>query len=419
MGCHEACLWPLGPLALEAYCRDLAEFRAINMNWYHKIGTPENESGLYLSNLPDWDPDIVGISSTFDLCFNSTVLLSGVISEKYPNAVQVIGGHMVTDKWSDILYLTEAEACCIGEGEKAFRSYLETGEFSHPSWKTIRSSDEKILDDIDPNDVPCYDFDIYDVKPSGSIQISLSSGCFGRCYFCTLGASRLRRAKHKGVVKMMDELLEYNRKWNITKFFVVDDCPFEDKPYFRSILSFMKENNFKAHFFNLPFFNVETEEDCKLIASVDFEQWIGISPDCSCERVHREITEKRGSWSHVKDVVRWCRKYGLKVLLVILVGFPEETKDEIEGIVETYRDIEADHFGVRIVCPLPGSDFAEDVDLRKPLDILGKDYPCGPQCYVDGVDWTGDWLEMKVPILEQSLNVIAQMRRAKENYQIS
>jgi len=405
-------LLPLGPLSLEAYCRDLAEFKLVNMN-AHRLRSPMmGEDSLYSSYLPEWDPDLIGVSSSFDFGFDSAVKLKRALHSKYRGTPVVIGGHMTTFRWEELLK-AGFDACCVGEGESALRDLLMTRKFDHPQWKTELERGPEVVPwnknsgnffhhEVRPDDIPPYDFGAYDVPVGDSLPINLSTGCVGSCYFCTVSVNRSKRNRHRGIIRTMDDLTEYNRKWGVTKFFAVDDCPFEDRAYYRSVLKFIRDNGWKVHLFNVPLFNLE-EEDCELISSVSVYDNVGISPDASCERVFRNVG-KRGEWSDVKRVTDWFHKYGMKVLIVILVGYPFELRREIEGVVDEFSSVGADFYRVNIVQPLWGSDFYAEMSPFERPEMMTHDFLYKMVCQVDGSDWDRRWLEGIVPELERELN---------------
>jgi hypothetical protein len=391
---YEETLLPLGPLHLEAYCRGVASFSAINMNIMREQ-IAFTKSGVWklvalkrvtdhlqfyvkhLSNVSP-DPDVVSISAMFDFQLNTVQDLISVVRIRWPRAQVIIGGHMRVPQSLDV------DEVFIGDGEMVLRSWL--------------GGDER------PDPEMSLNYMLYHWKPLKSIPMVLSKGCNGSCSFCTV------KRRHSPVLGRSKETIVKEIEANETqRVLILDDCPFE-APGYSELLEAIADQKCYAHLFNIPFFKL-TRDDVKLISRLDPQGWASLTPDASCARVYTELAGKRGDWSRLAQVVDWFHEDGMKVAVVILIGYPGETKREIAEVPQTYSSVKADSFGVRIVQPLEGSRLwrdHQDLIVKKiPEDFVDK-----LSCSFDTPEWTHDWIEHIARPLENDLNREASKRNA-------
>jgi radical SAM superfamily enzyme YgiQ (UPF0313 family) len=365
-------LTALGPLQIEAYCRNEVEslWEVQNFNENKKLffntqmmcrgwPIPDHEV-FYRENLnKEFNPDIIGISAMFEYHYDTVIALSKICQEIYPNAFQVLGGNL--SQYKDIIQKTNIKAICFGEGEKPFLGLLKSKNRddylkSSPSWYTGDDSKQlkqNRLTNEELSHIPTLNLKLRK-NYNNSMPISFSYGCNGSCVFCTVHNTRKGGITHKELSVIKEEILYYYKSFGINSFCAIDDCPFEDQEYFIELLKFFKENNLKAHIFNVPFFNI-TEEIVKLISETFVYPQVALSADASCERVYKEIVKKKGDWNHLKQVIKWFQKYNIKAMVQMLIGYPGETKEEIENIPNVCKDLDADLYSICIVQPMTGS----------------------------------------------------------------
>jgi len=82
---------------------------------------------------------------------------------------------------------------------------------------------------------------------------------------------------------------------------------------------------------------------------------IFIGVEAGNERIRNEVVKKNVSDEAICNAVRICRRHGIQTKISLIIGFPTETKREINDTVAFGRRCKADLMGVRILVPFPGA----------------------------------------------------------------
>lgn len=72
-------------------------------------------------------------------------------------------------------------------------------------------------------------------------------------------------------------------------------------------------------------------------------------------RIRNEVVKKMISDEQIYDAVGWCWKYGIQSSLYMMLGFPTETKKELEDTINFPILAGSDFIGVHLTWPQPGS----------------------------------------------------------------
>lgn len=77
------------------------------------------------------------------------------------------------------------------------------------------------------------------------------------------------------------------------------------------------------------------------------------------ERIRNEVIKKKAKNREIADAVHWCREYGIQTNLFLMLGFPGETRKEIEDTINFGSKVQADLVGIHTTLILPGSELWE------------------------------------------------------------
>jgi radical SAM superfamily enzyme YgiQ (UPF0313 family) len=99
------------------------------------------------------------------------------------------------------------------------------------------------------------------------------------------------------------------------------------------------------------------------------------------ERIRNEVIDKKVDDKEIYDAIQLCKKYRIQTWLFLMVGFPSETKEDVEDTVQIGRKMGADFVGIHLTIPYPGTKIY-DYALEKNLidhDLFDK--------FAQGIEW--------------------------------
>jgi radical SAM superfamily enzyme YgiQ (UPF0313 family) len=271
----------------------------------------------------------------------------------YKDAMVIAGGPTAIVKKT--IFINYFDAICMGEGEVPLAELIkaENKELylkEKPYWY-IRGKEYTelyLLQDLDS--LPPINFDfIHDLflKRGKVVNTYFSRGCISNCTFCSIGIVQgEKKFRQSGAKKMIEDLKYYLGKYNSFSLYMLDNILDITSPDVKEFLKFVIENkdkislapaphNFSTSFF-VHFLCID-EEGILLLKQLGVTE-IMFRTDASCERVYKEIVNKKGSFETLKESIDLCKKHGLEVYINALVGFPGETEEEIKNVRKYYRN---------------------------------------------------------------------------------
>jgi radical SAM superfamily enzyme YgiQ (UPF0313 family) len=203
-----------------------------------------------------------------------------------------------------------------------------------------------------------------------------SRGCLFNCVFCTGDHDVFKgRVRRRSVWHVLEEIQQLTDRWHI------DFLKFADAEINSSLgwlQSFCKEKinrgitvpwagNIHAALMNYDTLRLMKETNCR-------EIWIG------CESGSPHVLKEMGKGitpEQIKQVFEWARQVGLRRRAYFMVGFPTETPEDFKMTMQLAEEVDADTYGMTILCPYPGttlySDAYSTVDWSN-ADEYGNDF---------------------------------------------
>lgn len=267
---------------------------------------------------------------------NLTIIMGG------PAAIE-LGDTALKNKWVDYHV--------VGDGEEAFINALE-GKFDHPSLNSNipHAISNEIFENSPTPDYSDIDFEKYrnfDLEDNRIFLIG-SRGCVFDCSFCNVPA--LMKYRYKNGVKFAHEVKETQKKYKPKFIEFADSLINGNLTQYRNLIKTLAELN-KLEPDSIPrivsFYRIRPmaqtrEEDFRLMAESGFYRLkIGVESGSEQVRTHIGKTETEEEIFYTFEM---CRKYNLKVNLLIIVGYPTETVKDFEQTVDLLKKISSRGF---------------------------------------------------------------------------
>jgi hypothetical protein len=234
----------------------------------------------------------------------------------------------------------------VGDGEDAFLNALE-GKFDHPSMNSNKphAISNEVFAELPPPDYSDIDFERYrtiDPKQNRVFLIG-TRGCVFDCSFCNVPA--LMKYRFKDGIKFAHEVKDIQRKFNPEWIEFADSLINGSmREYRKMITELARLNNEEPEtkpkivaFYRIRPMRQTLEEDFKLMSESGFYRLkIGVESGSKDVRDHIGKTETD---EEILYTFEMCRKYNLHINLLIIVGYPTETKADFEKTMDMLRMI--------------------------------------------------------------------------------
>lgn len=329
--------------------------------------------------------DIVGITTMFLHEWPLVRELAAAVKARRPDVFCVLGGENATAFAPWILEQSEdVDACVLGEGEAtmveladriaegkplhgmtgvAFRDsvageVVDTGLSIRIGQRELNSADLRPAWDLVPLEAYWEHYPFFGVHRGRSMNILGTRGCPYKCTFCSSPQMWTTRYVVREPEDVVDEIVEYVERYGIRNVNFVDLTAATNRKWTLGLCDAL-EARAPGISWQLP---VGTRIEA-IDAEVLQRLWdtgcrnITFAPESGSERL-LEIMDKRVKLDKVLQAVREGNEIGLKTMINILIGHPEETWRDLRKSTRfllTAAWQGCSDIAVMMFCPYPGS----------------------------------------------------------------
>lgn len=194
-----------------------------------------------------------------------------------------------------------------------------------------------------------------------AVQMHTSRGCPYRCYFCLWNQVMYREGKYRtfSVKRVVDEMELIVKKFNAKEIYIDDDDFTINKNRVREICDEIMKRGLKLKW---SFMGDAINLDEKLISRLSESGCIGIK--FGVESANKEVLKTLGkpvNLEKVKDMVKWCKKYGIRTHATFTFGLYNETIGSLNETLEFAKKLDTDSVQFSIATPYPGTRFYNEL----------------------------------------------------------
>jgi anaerobic magnesium-protoporphyrin IX monomethyl ester cyclase len=405
--------WPLGILSIESYIKksrpqlsveivDLNRtfLKDINASADYKEGLKEitdNYTQFLTKEIIDIcqreQVDIIGLSALFDISLSSLLLVAEEVRKAAPNTLIIAGGYPCTNFAADIIARNPAvDAICLGEGEVPFaeliaaddkKEYLNTS--SYFVTKAHKGDTKGFIPDI--NDIPRLNYDGYIAKYGDEVIkeyvnvlnggkgafgtegiVMTTRGCPFSCVFCAAHSIHGRSMRYLSIERVKEEIDYWIDNYNVATINIIDDHFLADVGRAIEIIDYICGRGRNVFFANTLSFVPVTKEfvDCLVRNGI---KDIHFALESGSTRVLRDIMHKPVTLRRADEVLSMFKGTGIFVKIALLVGFPDETVDDIKEALQYLRKAEYHWATISNLIPISGS-----VVYKQIIEVSGTEY---------------------------------------------
>lgn len=383
----------------------------------------KNQSILYglstediLARIEKAKPDIIGISVLFSFLILEVFELCEIIKRHFPHIPIVLGGQHPSGAPEDVMKCEYVDYVIVAESDQSMVFFLESlngrlprnevpnlyyresGEIKNTllrytpvtkgmGWSYYTLKNAGIPDDLDKlpfpawNIFPLEDYWNSDVRIGGgdvvrkrhAVMIS-TRGCPHACYFCTSplmsGYRGYRMRKNEEVLREIRWLVS---QYGVGEIAFLDDNFFVSKPRVKRLLK-MIAKEFPDIYFHVPGgteVNALDHEMVDLMAEANFYK-VQIAIEAADQGVQNSLIDKKVKVDQVPETIDYLKSRGIETRALFMIGFPGETRAQIQKTIDLAKSLDVDDFYISIVTPLPGTPVYDEC-IQKGLFVDGFD----------------------------------------------
>lgn len=341
------------------------------------LGIFRDWQNLLVKKLKEFDPDLIGMTSTSPL-FPEVAELSFIIRKLVRrNCILVLGGPHASVLPEESLLQSAFDLVVKGDGENSLSSIIKGEEYKGIPGIYYREGEEvkstpgsNPVMDLDSLPFPAYD--LYDIskyktprivaRKNPSVVYMTSRGCVYRCTFCSRYVYETK-VRFKSPEVVIDEI-KYFKKLGIRCIRLADDMFSTDMPRAKRICELMIKNNLKIPWaltnglrtnkVDLELLKLAKRAGCYEVA-FGFES----GDQNSLDSINKGIKVEDGF-----KAMELVRKAGLDSLGYFMFGLPGDTEESLVKTTEYAKKLNPAMAKVTITVPFPGTRLFDDMEEK-------------------------------------------------------
>lgn len=373
-GCRSNTRWPhtrkdkylLFPIYL-AYTSAIVEKEGIDTKIIDAVAD-DMDSRKFIESVKAEQPDYCFIESSTPT-IGQDILNAKAIKDNTNSKVFLMGAHPTVfhsqliekNKWLNGVIRGEFELTVkdISSGLQ----YSDIPGLTYLNGSEVKvNPDRKTIDDLDQFPFPAwhqfnlkkYETHLY---TSPSALIIATRGCPFQCTYClwpqVLYGHKQRKRSPQNICDEIEKLIELYKirhirfdddTFALNKQYVIDCC---DEIIKRGLHKKITWNCF-GHISqpDLKMYQKMAEAGCNKIA-------VGV--ESGSEKILK-IMKKKVDIEQAKETVKSCRKAGIEIYCDFMIGFPEETEEDINESIKLAVELDSDYIQVSYTVPYPGTE---------------------------------------------------------------
>jgi len=349
-------------------------------------------------------PDVVGISC-WSTTYPEAVKILETVKSINKDIITIMGGVHATTYPDRTMEHKEIDFLFRGEADLLFPVFLDELAKEHPNYENVpglayRSHDSLIKnppeyrDNIDEINWADYDaIELEEYIESGyrlhtsikrNAPVWVTRGCPYRCTFCTAPLQNGKKVR-KHSVKYMMKLVRYlYDEKNVRQINIVDDNFTFHTEYAKEFCRAIIGLDLKDLQFSTPNGIRMQRTDKELLQLMKEAGWrsLIIAPESGSRNVLKKM-QKDLDPDIVPDKVKEIREAGLKCSGFFIIGYPDETLEDINATINLIKKCRLNFFFLNNFQPLPGTPLYEELVRKGEIEdgLMPRNYSDGVRAY--------------------------------------
>lgn len=393
---------PLGLMYISSYLKKYGNAEKVSLLDYVialvRSSDYKNMEDFVTSLDIKFTPDVIAFSLNFSASYVFFEKCLGILKRKWPEAIVVVGGVHATNTTAKLLELNNVDYVVRGEAERSFSEFINQLSLQKKiSVQGIYSKDNisdatalKISDlVVDLDELPFPGWELIDMEAyvtslgrqremgtehHRTASLFTTRGCPFQCIFCSAHTVHGRKMRFRSAENIAEEIKLLYQKYGVNLFMPEDDLFIADKERALKKLKAIKDLNIPGLEIQLPAGLSVNTLDVEII-----DELISVGLKIAClaiesgsEYVQRNIIKKNCDLKKARWLVDLFKIKGLIVRCFFILGFPGETREQMQETIDYAKSLKIDWCLFPIATPLVGSEmydkFVEMGAIRDDID---------------------------------------------------
>lgn len=325
-----------------------------------------------------FSPDLVGVSCLFSAKEMDLLNVCRIVKEINQKIITVAGGAHPTMKYNEVLKDINLDFVIMGEGEYSFLNLVNSlnneSDLSQVDGLAYKNRNEILLnpktnyiENLDELPLPARHLlkmqkYINTSSPHSGVRrhpftsMITSRGCPYRCTFCVIRNIWGGKARFRSAGNVLMEIEHLIKTYEIKEVHFEDDNITADNQRAKELFSGIINNNWDLNLSSPSGLAVSTlDEDLLLLMKKAGYFSITIAIESGDPDVLK-LMRKPVNLERVKVVVDAARKVGLKIKGFFILGYPGETKAQMQKTIDFAISIGLDWSLFFVATSIPGSE---------------------------------------------------------------
>lgn len=315
-------------------------------------------------------PNIVGVTSTTPTIREALATIK-TVKGGCPNAITVIGGPHVTFLPAETLReCPQLDVVCIGEGERTILELAQAierkaslssvrGIVYRSGDRIVKTQPQPVIDDLDSLPFPArhlLPMDKYTIFGRKSVigHLLTSRGCPFSCTFCASSLILGKRFRGRSPKSVVNEIEQVVSKYNLGSIEFSDDEFTLDRKRAEGICDGIKRRGLDILWACSSRVDTVSKELLRKMKEAGcFLIYYGV--ESGSQRI-LNLMRKGTRIKRVIDAIRWTKEVGIETLASYIIGFPGETREDMEKTISFAKRLSTDYAQFSLATPYPGTE---------------------------------------------------------------
>ncbi|MEW6170179.1 MAG: radical SAM protein [Candidatus Omnitrophota bacterium] len=378
---------PLGLMYLAAYLKE----KNINveiLDVFMGLESIAAEDNFFRSGISDeeiknkiieYNPDIVGIASMFTMHSKGVHDVAKIIKSVSQDILVIVGGSHASSLPEVVLEDDNIDIVVMGEGEETLveiiNKFKEKQDIFEIFGTAIRQNNKikinkhrEFIKDMDTLPYPARDLVDMSVYLNDKYRnllamatpranVITSRGCPYYCPYCSIHSIWKHSWRAISAKKVVDEIEFLVKKYGIREIAFQDDNLTLDKKRMHQICDEILKRKLNIKWCTpngVAIWTLDKELLRKMKRSGCYKLTFGI--ETGSLNTQRFIRKTHIDLEKSKEIIRYCNKIGMWTHSAFIIGFPYETKEDIEETINYAISSDLDLAAFFIATPFPGTE---------------------------------------------------------------
>jgi magnesium-protoporphyrin IX monomethyl ester (oxidative) cyclase len=194
------------------------------------------------------------------------------------------------------------------------------------------------------------------MKPPRANMVT-SRGCAFNCIFCSIHSIWGHKWRGRDPIKVVDEIEYLKKTYKIGEVAFQDDNVSLDRNRMEKICDEIIRRKLKIRWCTpngIAIWSLDKPLLKKMKKAGCYKLTFGI--ETGCPETQKFIRKTQVNLEKAKDIIKYCNKIGLWTHSAFIIGFPDETKEQIEQTINFAISTDLDMATFWVATPYPATD---------------------------------------------------------------